>query len=223
MIDYSDLQERILVQRDDLLPRQGQIAFQVAVKRLATKTLGIQEVTDFNVVAGSRLCPVYDPADTSIEKKCVHIFQAAVSTDGGLKWSALGLLNEASLSPMHMDPVQPPGSMRVFSCKDGAFVPYPPPLTDAQVRALVAYQPFGDFSTVELGADFEDAVVEGALSHLLRIPGLRLNLQGAEIAERRFQGYCSELRGSTLLGVNGFMDYIGTSLPPSNRWGKLRR
>lgn len=201
MITFAQIQDRIGCMRPDKMPREWQLAFQVSARRLAMETLGLQEIVEFTVLANSVYAPVYD--SPSYMKEAIFIFKAEwQKTDA--TWEPMRLLNQEGLKDLTKHTHNSPGEMKGFTSDQGRIWPNRPPAIDTQVRAVVAYKPMGDFDEVDFGQDFEDALVEGALSHLMRLPGPDRNLQDSELAERRFLSMASSLRGVVLIGDAGY-------------------
>jgi hypothetical protein len=201
MITFAQIQDRIGCMRPDKLGREWQLAFQVSARRLAAETLGLQAIVEFEVLANSVYSPVYD--STVDEKEAVFIFKAEWQKVD-LTWVPLVPLNQEKLNDLTGHTHDSPGEMKAFTSDQGKFRPNRPPAVNTQVRAVVAYKPIGDFDEVDFGPEFEDALVEGALSHLMRLPGELRNVQDFELAERRFLSMSSGLRGSVLVGDVGY-------------------
>lgn len=201
MISFADIQDRIIDARSDKIGRESQLAFQIAARRLAVETLGLFEVVTFTAVAGSKSDVVYDP-DTVTDKVSIHIFKAEAMISSGL-WAALTLLNQRDESEFTREAVPQSGTLHSFTTSQGLFVPHNPPLVDTQVRAVVAYKPVGDFDEVNFGPGYEDALVEGALSHLFRLAGPEKSMRDAEDSERKFQCMSGTLRALELIGDAG--------------------
>jgi hypothetical protein len=202
MITFAQIQDRIGCMRPDLKPRQWQLAFQVSARRLAAETLGLQEVAEFTVLANSVYCAVYDVAVDG--KEAVYLHKAEYQKVDG-SWEPMPLMNQEALEELTRHAFNAPGLMKGFTSDQGAFRPNRPPAINTQVRAVVSYKPMGDFDEVDFGQDVEDALVEGALSHLLRLPGHDRDLQGSELSERRFLSMASGLRGTILIGDVGYL------------------
>ena len=110
--------------------------------------------------------------------------------------------------------------MRAYTSDQGRFRPNRPPAADTQVRALVAYQPTGDFDEVCFSHEFEDALVEGALAHYLAPARQGARPAAAADADGRFLSMASELRGMALIGDQGYVR--GSTSPRKHeRWGRF--
>jgi hypothetical protein len=203
MIAYADIQDRIDGMRTDKLAREFQLAFQVSARRLAELTLGVQEIVTFTVPADTQKMLVYDPAETT-DRVSLFVFKAERLNEDTGKWISLPNLNQRQEQETTLHPTPRSGDMFAFTTDQGLFVPYRPPVVDTQVRATVAYKPVGDFDEVAFGAGFEDALVEGALSHLYRLPGPERDLRAAADAESKFISEASGLRGIVLIGDMGY-------------------
>ena len=202
MITFAEIQDRILCMRTDKKPREGQIAFQDSARRLANETLALQEEVIFTVTAYSVYTELVWP-DTDA-KKCLYIFKAEWLKDDGT-YEPLPLYNQDSLKALTRHTQNKPGLMKGYTSDQGRFWPNRPPAVDTSVRAIVACTPVGDFDEISLGHDFEDALVEGALSQFLRLPGPDRDIQLAELSEHKFQSMASSLRGVTLIGDVGYI------------------
>lgn len=212
MISFYAVQDRIGSMRPDKLEREWNLAFQIASRRLAVDTLALQETVDFTISADASSADVYD-AETD-EKECLHIFKASYQNSNGV-WIPLVLINQENLFFASEKIVEDSGTMEAYSCRMGKFTPNCPPEVETTVRAIVAYKPLGDFIEVGFPHNFEDAIVEGAIAHLLRLPGAEKNLQESEMAERKYQSMASGLRGITLIGNDG---YRRGSARPERYW-----
>lgn len=201
MLTFASIQNRIGPMRPDKLPREGLLAFQVAAKRLAEETFGLQEVVEFTLLANSVYQAIYDP--TTDLKEAVHMFKAEWQDTAGA-WQPLRLLNENALEATTRHAFNSPGTLRAFTYTQGKFYPNRPPAIDTQVRGVVAYSPLGDFSEVDFGAEYRDALVEGSLAYLLRLPGKEQDRNAAAASENAFQSMCSGLRGVNLTGAIGY-------------------
>jgi len=241
MIRFADIQDRIIPMRDDKKPREGMLAFQVAARRLATETLGLQEIVWFNMPMGAFSVNVYQNAtaivtgdgdtltglepstwestDSPFNKEAVYLFKAEWLNVTG-KWNVMGLHNQSHLdrSMRHVEPND--GYMRAFTSDQGHFRPNRPPSVDTQVRAHVAYKPIGDFDEVHFGPEYEDALIEGALSYYFRLPGKGQDREEAARAEDRFNALSSGLRGTELIGDVGF-NRASTGPKRGARWGRF--
>lgn len=217
MFTFASIQDRLLPMRPDKLAREAQIAFQVAARRFATETFMVQEVTTFMVAAGARVASVYALAD---EKEAVFILKAE-RIEAGVP-TPLEPLNSRLLREGTLKIAFDGGTLYAYVSQEGVFVPYQPPLVETQVRALVAYKPVGDFAEIDLPHSVEDALVDGTLSHLFRLPGSGQSVTLAEVHERRFLDACADAKGAVLIGDT---EYARTSHRPrswGNGWGKLR-
>lgn len=201
MLTFASISNRIGPMRPDKLPREWQLAFQVAAKRLAEETFGLQEVAEFTIPSGTVYVPVYDP--TTDLKEAVHIFKAEWQDPAG-NWNPLRPLNERQMEATTRHAFNSPGEMRAFTYVQGKFYPNRPPAVDTQVRGTIAYVPVGEFSEVDFGAEYRDALVEGALAYLLRLPGKEQDRAAAAASEAAFQSMASGLRGVNLTGAIGF-------------------
>lgn len=218
MISFASIQDRLTPMRPDKLTREVQIAFQIAARRFATESFMVQETATFTVTAGARVASVYAIAD---EKEAVFILKAE-RMDGTVPFP-LEPLNSRLLREGTLKISFENGTLYAYVSQEGTFVPYQPPLVDAQVRALVAYKPIGDFDEIDLPHNMEDALVDGALSHLFRLPGSGQSVNLAEVHERRFLDACSDAKGLVLIGDT---EYARASHRPrswGNGWGRLRK
>lgn len=218
MIAFSSIQDRLLPMRPDKLAREVQLAYQIAARRFATETLMVQEVTTFTVAAGARVASVYA---LSAERDAVFIIKAE-RLDGDVP-TPLEPLNSRLLREGTLKIAFENGTLYGFVSQEGAFLPYQPPQVDTQVRALVAYKPVGDFDEIDLPHSMEDALVDGALSHLFRLPGSNQNVNLAEVHERRFLNACADAKGASLIGIT---EYARVSHRPRSwgiGWGRLRK
>jgi len=187
--------------RPSSLPRLWQLAFQVAIRRIAVETLCFREIVTIDVLADAVTIPVYESAD---EKECAHIFKAERTNLSG-EWVELYNLNQRQLLEGTLKVNYPSGEFCAFSkAINGDLVPYAPPAVATQVRAMVAYKPLGDFDEADCGAEFEDAIVAGALAHLLLLPGADQSISLAGQKDVEFLSMCSGLRGSSLIGDIGY-------------------
>jgi hypothetical protein len=201
MFAYEYIRDRIDPMRPDLKGRMGQLAFQVAARRLATETLDLQEEVIFLATAGSVYTQIYTPdVDWRV---ALYIFKAEYQKPDG-HYHPLPLFNQDALRDLTKHTHNDSGDMKGYTSVDGNFWPNRPPAIDTQIRAWVAYKPIGDFDEVDFGPDYEDALIQGALAHLLRLPGEHRDPQGAETAEVRFESECSHLRGINLIGDVGY-------------------
>jgi hypothetical protein len=208
MITFAQIQDRIGCVRPDKLPREWQLAFQVAARRLASETFALQAVVEFTITANSLYIPVYATAD---EKESIFIFKAEWQK-ADLSWVPMDPCNQAELAAFTAHTYDTPGEMRQFTVDpQGNFKPDRPPAIDTQVRAVVAYKPLSDFDEVDFGHNYEDALVEGALSYLYRLPGAEKDSAASEMSETRFQALASGLRGAVLVGDAGYAR--GSSAP----------
>lgn len=201
MITFAQIQDRIGSMRPDKLPREWQLAFQIGARRLATETLALQETVDFTVTAYAVTTELTWP---DLDRECLWIFKAEWQKDDD-SWEPMRLYNQEALKDLTRHTQNDAGLMKGFTSEQGKFRPNRPPSVDTQVRAVVAYQPVGDFDEVDFGREFEDALIEGALSHLMRLPGEQRDMNASELAERRFQSMASGLRGTTLIGDAGYI------------------
>jgi len=243
MITFGQIRDRIQPMRTDKKDRQAQMAFQVGARRLASETFGLQEIVIFTMPAGAFAVEPYsqasqivlgdgssltidpttltysDPTDNPWEKETVTIFKAEfLSSDGS--WRGLHLYNQQLLGKMSHKIEPGWGTMRAYTSDQGRFRPNIPPAADTQVRAVVAYQPTGDFDEVCFSHQFEDALVEGALAHYLRLPGKGRDLAAAADADGRFLSMASGLRGMALIGDQGYVR--GSTSPRKHeRWGRF--
>jgi hypothetical protein len=198
---YAYIRDRIESFRPDLKGRQGQLAYQVSARRLADETLGLQEEVIFIAPANSISTEIYTP-DVDW-KVAIYIFKAEYQKPDG-SYKPLPLFNQDALTDLYRHTHENSGTMAAYTTVQGQFWPNRPPAVDTQIRAIVAYKPIGDFDEVDFGPDYEDALVEGALSHLLRIPGHDQDKRGAQDSEMRFLSMASSLRGINLIGDAGY-------------------
>jgi hypothetical protein len=242
MIRFANIQDRIIPMRSDKKDREGMLAFQVAARRLASETLALQEIVLFTMPLGAFAVNPYtyataivtndgtvitgiDPAtwestDNPFEKEPIHIFKADWQDPTTGRWRVMHLYNQGTLEK-HMRHVEPgDGYMRAFTSDQGRFRPNRPPGAATQVRVQVAYKPIGDFDEVHFGSDFEDALVEGALSYYMRLPGSGQDREEAARAEDRYNAIASGLRGSELIGDAGF-SRGSTSPKRGERYGRF--
>jgi hypothetical protein len=184
------------------MPRLWQLAFQVAIRRIAVETLCFREDTvALDVLADTTTIPLYVTAD---EKECVHIFKAERTNLAG-EWVELYNLNQRQFLEGTLKVNYPSGEFCAFTkAINGNLVPYAPPAVATQVRAQVAYKPLGDFDEADCGAEYEDAIVAGALAHLLLLPGTDQSVSLAMQKDIEFLSMCSGLRGSSLIGDIGY-------------------
>lgn len=201
MITFAAIQDRIGAMRPDLLPREWQLAFQVGARRLATETLALQDFVLFTIPAESIFVSIDDPDGL---RAALYIFKAEwQKTDG--TWDPMPLMNEWALKDLTRHIYNSTGEMKGYTSDQGKFYPNRPPKVDTQVRALVAFKPIGDFDEVDFAQDFEDALVEGALAHLMRLPGQNRDRAESELSENRFLSMVSGLRATTLIGDVGYV------------------
>lgn len=201
MIAFADIQDRILPMRTDKFPREGQLAFQVAARRLCKETFALQEVAEFTMPANTVYMDPYVPATDY--KDSLYIFKAEYQKPD-LTWAPLRILNEVQLEDTTRHAFNSPGLMKAYTSQNGKFYPNRPPAIDTQVRGVIAYVPLGDFDEIDFPVEFEDALVQGALSHLMRHPGKDKDLKMAEVCEAAFLAMASGFRGSTLIGDVGY-------------------
>lgn len=202
MLQFTDFQDRIGPMRPDRLPREWQLAFQVAVRRLCQETMALQYVVEFTMPTGSTSQEILYTNDDGLALVSVYIFKAEYEDTQG-NWNELRLHNQEQMREhSHVLPSQ--GIMRAFTSTMGRFQPNVPPAVDTNVRALVAFKPTGDFDAIDLGVDYEDAIVAGALAHLLRLPGTERDLNRADAEEVKFMNLASSLRGAVLVGDAGY-------------------
>ena len=200
-ITFDQIQDRILPMRTDKKDREGQLAFMVSARRLAAETLGLQEEVLFTVTAGTVATTlVYAAAEA---KECLYIFKAEWQKPDGT-YEPIRLYNQEALKDLTRHTQNTPGLMKGYTSDQGRFWPNRPPSVDTVVRSIVAYKPVGDFGEVDFGHDFEDALVEGALSQFMRLPGPDKDMQLSELSEKRFQSMASSLRGVILVGDSGY-------------------
>lgn len=203
MLQFADFQDRIGCMRPDRLPREWQIAFQIAARRVCEETFALQQEVQFTMPAGSLSQELEFTDVNGVEMFSVYIFKAMYQDSNG-NWNELGLENQAKMRD-HGHAVTPaPGTMRRFTSVMGRFVPNCPPEVDTQVQVLAAFKPVGDFDLVDLGPDYEDVLVAGAIAHLLRLPGAERNLDRADAEEAKFLAMASGLRGAVLVGDVGY-------------------
>jgi len=201
MITFAQIQDRILPMRSDKMSREGQLAFQVSARRLAVETLGLQDIVEFTVLANSVYASVYDPVVD--QREAVYLFKAEWQRPDG-RWEPMGLFNQDAVKDLTRHAFNNPGEMKAYTSDQGRFYPNRPPAVDTQVRAVVAYKPLGDFDEVDFGQEYEDPLVEGALSHLMRLPGPEKDMRSAFEYEDSFKVHASGLRGSVLIGDVGY-------------------
>lgn len=200
-IAFADIQNRIGPMRPDKLPRECQIGFQVAARRLAEETFGLQEVQEFTHTAGTFMMPVYVPLTDF--KTAVEIFKAEWEDTNGT-WHPMRKMNEIQLEATTRHTFNSPGTMHIFTYYQGMFYPNRPPEVDTQVRVVVAYAPLGDYDTVNFGIEYEDALVQGTLAYLLRLPGKNQSFDEARRSEEAFISLASGLRATNLVGAEGY-------------------
>ena len=201
MFAYAYIRDRIDSHRPDLKGRMGQLAFQIAARRLATETLDLQEEVLFTAPAGSVYTEIYTPDEDW--KVSLYIFKAEYQKSDGT-YSPLPLYNQDAVQELTKHTHNDPGVMKAYTSVDGNFWPNRPPAFDTQIRAIVAYKPIGDFDEVDFGPQYEDALVQGALAHLLLLPGEHRDPKGAESAEGKFISECSHHLGVNLIGDVGY-------------------
>jgi len=218
MFEYAYIRDRIEPFRPDLIGREGQLAFQIAARRLADETLGLQEETLFTCPANSLWAPVYVP--TTDWKISVFIVKAEYQKPDGT-FCPLPLYNQEEVENLTRHTHNQAGVMAAYTSVQGNFWPNRPPAIDTQIRAIVAYKPIGDFDEVDFGPDYEDALVQGALAHLLMLPGQHRDPQGAALAEERFISMSSSLRGINLIGDAGY--YRASVKPRRHHFGGAMR
>ena len=204
--------------RADKLSREGQLAFQVGARRLAVETLGLQDIVEFTVLANSVYASVYDPDVDG--KEAIYLFKAEWQKLDG-SWEPMGLFNQDAIKELTRHAFNNPGEMKAYTSDQGRFYPNRPPAVDTQVRAVVAYKPMGDFDEVDFGQEFEDSLVEGALSHLMRLPGPERDMRSAFDYEDSFKSHASGLRGSVLIGDVGYNR--GSHKPRKLHFGHIMR
>lgn len=203
MLQFADFQDRIGCMRPDRLPREWQIAFQIAARRVCEETFALQQQVQFTMPLGDTSQELLFTDENGVTMVSVYIFKAQYQDEQG-RWNALNQLNQAKMRD-HTHAVTPQqGVMRGFTSEMGRFVPDHPPSVDTQVQVLAAFKPVGDFDLIDLGPDFEDVLVAGALSHLLRLPGAERNIEHAGAEEAKFIAMASGLRGTTLVGDVGY-------------------
>ncbi len=189
--------------RGDIKDRRGLMAFQVAARRLAVETLGLQEEVTFTVTANTVITTLVYPPDQP--KESLYIFKAEWLKSDGVTFEPIRIYNQDALKELTHHTHNNPGEMKGYTSDQGRFYPNRPPAVDTQVRAIVAYKPTGDFDEVDFGHEFEDALVEGALSYFMRLPGPDKDMFSAELSERRFLSEASALRGMVLIGDVGYL------------------
>lgn len=202
MVTFAQVQDRIGCLRPGSLPRLWQLSFQVAIRRIAVETLCFREDTaPLDVLADTTAIPLYVAED---EKECVHIFKAE-RTDPAGEWVELYNLNQRQFMEGTLKVNYASGEFCAFTkAINGNLIPYAPPNVATQVRAKVAYKPLGDFDEADCGAEYEDAIIAGALAHLLLLPGADQNISLAMQKDIEFLSMCSGLRGSSLIGDMGY-------------------
>ena len=241
MITFDQIRDRIEPLRGDKKPREAQLSFQIGARRLASETYGLEEIVLFTLPAGAFRVEPYryasaivtddgyqitiDPAtwqstDNPFQKETVLVVKADYQTASG-SWNGLHGYNE-QLMFKHHHHVEPASgsSLRAYASDRGQFRPNRPMLIDTQIRAVVAYQPVGDFTGVEFSHEYEDALVEGALASYLRLPGKDMDRREAAECEARFLSMASALRGMSLIGAQGYAR--GSTHPRhGKRWSRF--
>ena len=210
MTQYAYIRDRIEPFREDLKPRQGQLAYQISCRQVALETLALREIVTFTIPAGTISQPIYDP---TYEKEAIYIFRAMLS--GASK--DLRLYNQAELEDLYHSISPGEGTIAAYTTDQGQFWPNRPPSVDTQVIADVAYKPIGDFDEVDFGPEFEDAIVHGALAHYLALPGKGQDKAEARRLETQFITECSSLRGANLVGDAGY--YRASTAPRRHHFG----
>jgi len=237
MIRYDQVRDRIEAMRSDKKGREGQLAFQIGARRLASETLALREIVIFTMPMGALYVGPYDQAgsatsteivigdgdtltfdtstwestDSPYTRESIFIFEAECQDLVTGKWHHLRPYNQLLLDKAQHHLIPDDGVMRVFTSDQGRFRPNRPPTADTQIRAVVAYQPTGDFDEVRFSHEFEDALVEGALAHFMRLPGPDRDLIAAADAEDAYSARASSLRGMIMIGDMGF--HRGSSTP----------
>jgi hypothetical protein len=245
MIRYDQIRDRIESMRSDKKGRDGQLAFQIGARRLASETLALQEIVIFTLPAGALAVEPYsqpgaistdlvaddgsittvdtstwEGSDSSQARESLYIFQAEYQDPVTGQWSKLVPYNQQALESVGHHLVPSDGVMRAFTSDHGRFRPNRPPMVDTQIRAKVAYQPTGDFDGVHFSHEFEDALVEGALAHFYRLPGPGRDPNAAADSENAFLSIAAGLRGITLIGDMGY--HRGSTHPKrAQRWTRF--
>jgi hypothetical protein len=214
MTQFAYIRDRIEPFRDDLKPRQAQLAYQIACRQVAMETLALREFVVFTIPAGTISQPIYDPTH---EKEALYIFSAKL--DGHRR--DLPLYNQAELEDLYHNISPFEGIIAAYTTDQGQFWPNRPPSADTQVIADVAYKPIGDFDEVNFGPEFEDPIVHGALSHYLALPGAGQDKAEARRLETQFITECSSLRGVNLVGDAGY--YRASTTPKRHHFGQNYR
>lgn len=219
MISFTQLRDRLLSKRPDIVEREVQLAYQIAVRRYADVTMALQEVHTFTVAAGARVASAYALVD---EKEAVFILKAEREVTPGV-FDPLHPLNARRLRESTFQIQVGSGTLYAYVSDSGKFIPYQPPTVDTQVRALIAYKPTGDFDEVDLPGSSEDAIVDGVLAELFSLPGRHRSIEMSALKEKAFKGACEDMRGVVLVGDTEFARFTDAR-PPSwgTGWGKLR-
>ena len=202
MLIYSYLSDQVTSMRQDRRPADGLRSFQIAAGRLAAETLGLQEIVQFTVPDGQiQTAPLVPSEDQQIS---LYIFKAEWQNPATGKWIPLPLYNQDAVMDLTRHTYNNPGEMKAFTSIQGNFYPNRPPAVDTLVQAVVAYRPLGDFDEVPFGPDFQDALVQGMLSHYMLLAGPDKDKQMAHEAEVKFLSMASSLRGTELIGDVGY-------------------
>ena len=212
MIAFASIADRILPLRPDKTERELQLGFQVAVRRFAVTSMALQEIHTFTVAAQAHVASAYLAAD---EKEAVFILKAEKETSPGI-FDPLHPLNSRELRESTLKIAHDVGTLYAYVSDSGRFVPYQRPAADTQVRALIAYKPLGDFDEVDLPSCYEDALVNGTLSYVLRLPGEHQANTRADHHEGLFLAGAEEAATVTLVGDT---EYARASRVPSRSWG----
>ena len=212
-IAFADIMGRISDMRPDLPERLWLSGFQIAAKRLARLSLALRETVTFNVAANGTSARVYEAAAL---KDVVWIFKAETVV-GGVT-TPIPEMNLSDYYAQMQGTKHTAGPISAFANDQGLFLPYLTPTAQTVINAFVAYTPKGDFITADFGADAMDALVCGALAHVLAVPGKGQNQGLALMNENEFRDNATNLEAKVLLGEGG-----STRFNTRQTWGRIRQ
>jgi hypothetical protein len=208
MITISNLFSRVAFHRPDLELALVGVCLRNTARKVARDTISMADTITFSSVLNKQEY-VLTPTDPLTE--VIRVNRAWIYNTNTTKWDPLMEWNYIELKKtflMNNQTFQKPTS---YADKFGTLVLYPVPNqptvvpvgTAYQIRADCRIQPIGEFKTIDLPAESEDALVFGALSELFAYPGEKNNPPEAMAYLNRFEHASANLKQAANLGTSG--------------------
>jgi hypothetical protein len=117
------------------------------------------------------------------------------------------VINKPTMEARLRDAQATQGSLLGWSMDVGSIIFYPRLKYDTPLVVTCSYVPVADIETVSVPEEAIDALIAGAQSKLMLLPGAGLNAQIAQLYRHRFEIGVNNIRGSAMFGLVGAPSY----------------